>query len=513
MATSLSKDSAPSNKPAGDKLDRGLLLVASVVVVGAMMSILDVTVVNVAIKTLAQDFHTQLTTIQWVATGYTLALATVIPLTGWGADRFGTKRLYLMSIVLFVCGSVLSGCAWSAGSLITFRVLQGLGGGMLMPVGMTILTRAAGPQRVGRVMAVIGVPMLLAPVFGPILGGWLVDDFSWRWIFFINVPMGILAVILTLKILPRDVTSRHERLDWVGLLLLSPGLALMIYGLAQSSSSGGFDSAKVLVPMIIGLAMIAGFVLHGLRIPFSLIDLRLFLNKVFSGSVVTLALLIIAVFGGMLLVPLYLQTVRGESALDTGLLTAPQGLGAMIAMPIAGRLTDKTGVGRIVPGGLVAVGIGFAGLTQLGADTSYWLLALWLFVMGIGMGFGMMPTFSGAMQTLKHSEIAKASTTLNIVQQASASIGTAVLSVLLATALTDELGGRGGGATQSLPPALRDRLAPAMAEAYGQTFWWALGFVIVAFVVALVVLPKKLPEEAAHGEGDDDQAVTAAMLG
>ena len=176
-----------------DKLDREVLRVAMVVVLGAIMSILDVTVVNVAINTLAKEFKTTLPTIQWVATGYTLALATVIPLTGWAADRFGTKRLYMISLGLFACGSVLSGLAWSAESLIFFRILQGFGGGMIMPAGMTILTRAAGTDRVGRVMAVIGIPMLLGPIFGPILGGWLVDDFSWRWIFFINLPIAVVG--------------------------------------------------------------------------------------------------------------------------------------------------------------------------------------------------------------------------------------------------------------------------------------------------------------------------------
>src|SRR3954453_1596580 len=181
-------------------MDRALMLVASVVVLGAIMSILDTTVVNVALKTLSADFNTDLATIQWVATGYTLALATVIPLTGWAADRFGTKRLYLASIGMFVAGSALSGMAWSAQTLIFFRILQGLGGGMLMPAGMTILTQAAGPARVGRVMAIIGVPMLLGPIIGPILGGWLVDSFSWRWIFFINVPIGIAALFMAYRI-------------------------------------------------------------------------------------------------------------------------------------------------------------------------------------------------------------------------------------------------------------------------------------------------------------------------
>src|ERR687889_1381485 len=214
---------ANAESSSDEGLDKGVLAVAGVVVLGAVMSILDVTVVNVAINTLARDFETDLATIQWVATGYTLALATVIPLTGWAADRFGTKRLYMISLALFAGGSALSGLAWSAESLIGFRVLQGFGGGMIMPAGMTILTRAAGTDRVGRVMAVIGVPMLLGPICGPILGGWLITSFSWHWIFFINLPIAVVAVASAWRILPRDVPKHDERLDWLGLVLLSPG--------------------------------------------------------------------------------------------------------------------------------------------------------------------------------------------------------------------------------------------------------------------------------------------------
>src|SRR4051794_29358203 len=496
--------SAPSAPAADTGLDRELMMVAWVVVLGAIMSILDVTVVNVAINTLAREFETTLPTIQWVATGYTLALATVIPLTGWAADRFGTKRLYLMSISLFVGGSVLSGLAWSASSLIFFRVLQGFGGGMLMPLGMTILTRAAGPQRVGRVMAVIGVPMLLGPIFGPILGGWLVDDFSWRWIFFINVPIAAGALLLATRVLPRDVPEPGHRLDWLGFALLPPGLAAVIYGLAQSGSSGGFGEAKVLLPMLAGAIALALFVRHALRTPDALIDLRLFSNRTFSVSSLTLSLVIISVFGGMLLLPLYLQAVRGESAMDTGLLLAPQGFGAMIAMPIAGRLTDRTGVGRIVPVGLVLVALSFLGLTQLEGDTSYWTFGALLFVMGLGMGATMMPTFSGAMQTLRRAAIARASTTLNINQQVSASIGTAVLSVVLANELADRLpsgGGGGIGAAAAVPPEGRAQIAGPRAEAFGAPFWSALVLVIVAFAVSPPLPPKHKPEPV------DDPAV------
>ena len=515
MSASASTSPTTSAAPPGVGLDRELMLVAAVVVLGAVMSILDVTVVNVAITTLAREFDTTLPTIQWVATGYTLALATVIPLTGWAADRFGTKRLYVISLALFVAGSVLSGLAWSAESLIGFRVLQGLGGGMIMPAGMTILTRAAGTDRVGRVMAVIGVPMLLGPIFGPILGGWLVDDFSWRWTFFINLPIGVAALAMALRILPRDVSQSDQRLDWTGLALLSPGLAAVIYGLAESGSAGGFGAPEVLGPIAVGAVALALFVRHALRTDDPLIDLRLFTNRTFAVSSATLVLVIIAVFGGMFLLPLYLQTVRGESAMSTGLLLAPQGFGAMLAMPIAGRLTDRTGVGRIVPVGLVLVGVTFLALTQLEADTSYWAFGAVLFVMGLGMGATMMPTFSGAMQALRQSAVARASTTLNINQQVGASIGTAVLSVLLATALADRLGGGGEGgigAAAAVPPEARARIAEPMAEAFASTFWYALALVVVAFLVATPLLPKRRPAPVSDPGLEEGSVAPAPVL-
>ena len=223
---------------ASEGLDRETLIVAGVVMLGAVMSILDTTVVNVAIDHLAVVFNAPLTTIQWVVTGYTLSLAAVIPVTGWAADRFGTKRIYMTSLVLFTLGSVAAGLSWSAESMIVFRVLQGLGGGMIMPAVMTIMTRKAGPHRMGRVMGVLGVPMLLAPILGPILGGWLVDNASWRWIFFINVPIGIVAFILALIVLETDEPQPSHRFDWLGMALLSPGLAIFIFGLAESSTYG-----------------------------------------------------------------------------------------------------------------------------------------------------------------------------------------------------------------------------------------------------------------------------------
>ncbi|MBO0767432.1 MAG: DHA2 family efflux MFS transporter permease subunit [Solirubrobacterales bacterium] len=477
-------------------VDRQLLTVAAVVVLGAIMSILDTTVVNVAIKTLAGSFHTSLPTIQWVATGYTLALATVIPLSGWIADRFGTKRLYMGSILLFVIGSALSGIASSSTEIIVFRVLQGLGGGMIMPAGMTILTKAAGPQRIGRVMAILGVPMMIAPILGPVLGGWLVSDVSWRWIFFINAPVGVFALILSWFVLKPDVGQANERLDIIDLLLASPGVALLIYGLAESNP-GGFAQAKVLIPMAIGVVLLVGFVWHALRSEQPLIDLRLFADRVFSTSSIALALMIISVFGSLLLLPYYLQEARFESALNSGLLMIPQGVGSMLMMPVAGVLSDRTGSGKISPVGIALIGISVLWLTGVGANTPFWQVEIDLFVNGLGLGLAMMPIFTGAIQTIKETQAARASALLNIIQQAGASVGTAVLSVLLSSAITSKLHPPGGSfnAGQTIPPSMRAKIAPPIASAFGQTFWWALALIVVAFIASLF-LPKSRPKQA-----------------
>ncbi|KAB2339689.1 DHA2 family efflux MFS transporter permease subunit [Actinomadura rudentiformis] len=471
-----------------------------VVVLGAIMSILDVTVVNVAINDLAKEFKTPLATIQWVATGYTLALATVIPITGWASARFGTKRLYMISITLFVLGSMLAGAAWSAESLIAFRVLQGLGGGMIMPAGMTILTQAAGPSRVGQVMSVVGIPMLLGPIMGPILGGWLVDDVSWRWIFFINLPIGIIALVMAARILKPDSPQRGERLDFFGLLLLSPGLALLIYGLAKGAELGDFTETEALIPTVIGAALTVAFVFRALSAESPLIDLRLLKRRSVAAASGTMVLFMAAFMGAMLLMPLYYQSVRGEGALMSGLLLAPQGLGAMVTMPVGGKLTDKIGPGRVVLVGLTVVVLsvaGFAALLQ--ADTSYWSLGAVLFVMGLGMGMTMMPTMAAAIQTLVHDEVPRASTMLNIIQQVSASVGTAMIAVLLANQLSDRLGSGGGGeigSAEKVPPEVLAKIAPPMADAYQHTFWWAAGLLLLAFLPALL-LPRKKPATSA----------------
>jgi EmrB/QacA subfamily drug resistance transporter len=467
----------PSPPAAPDKLDRGVLIVAGVVVLGAIMSILDITVVSVALQTFQTEFDATSAQVAWTMTGYTLALASVIPLTGWAADRFGTKRLYLLAVGLFTAGSVLCATANSLEMLVAFRVLQGLGGGMLMPLGMTILTRAAGPERVGRVMAVLGIPMLLGPIFGPIIGGALIDSASWHWIFLINLPIGILALVYAAIVLPKDHVEPSETFDWVGMVLLSPGLAAFLYGVSSipeaKQQDGTIWTAQVVAPAIIGALLIAAFVPWALRRHnlHPLVDLRLFKNRTMTVAVLAMSLFAIAFFGASLLFPLYFQSVRGEDALHAGLLLAPQGIGAMITMPIAGILADRIGPGKIVMTGIAVITVGMAMFTQIEADTSYTYLLSALFIMGLGMGGTMMPIMSAALATLKAATIARGSTLMNIVQQVSASIGTALFSVLLTNGII------------GLDPTDPATYVPGLADAF------ATVFVVATVMVALVLVP------------------------
>ncbi len=464
------------------------------------MSILDTTIVNVALDTLGRDLHATLASVQWVTTGYLLSLSIVIPLTGWAIERFGAKRLWMTSVLVFLVGSALAGMAWNIQSLILFRVLQGFGGGMIMPVGQTILAQAAGPHRMGRVMSIIGVPMMLGPVLGPVLGGVLVQDISWRWIFYVNIPIGAAALVIAAKVLPRPSVPGHHRLDGVGLALLSPGLAILVYGLSEASSGGGFASGKALAPIVAGLALTAAFVAHSARRgPNALIDVKLFRDVPFSAGAATSFLFGVALFGAMILLPLYYQIVRGEGALATGLLLTPQGVGMALVMPISGRMTDRVGAGKIVPVGLAITLLGTLPYCLVGAHTPYGLLLGALFVRGFGMGFVMMPAMAAAYATLGRDAVPRATTALNIIQRIGGSVGTAFLAVMLErymkAALPGAAGHAGAGfaALSSIPDAIRQQVAPPLAHAFGKTYWISLVLIAVVYIPGWF-LPRRPPE-------------------
>jgi len=465
------------------RIDPFIWRVSFVVVLGSIMSILDTTIVNIALATLSRELHASIDQIQWVVTGYMLALAAVIPVTGWAARRFGAKRVYLLSVGLFTAGSALCGLASSANELIGFRVLQGVGGGMILPVGQLMMAEAAGPRRMGRVMSIVAVPAMLAPILGPTLGGVILQNVAWRWIFYVNVPIGVLAVIAAVRVLPSVPPKPTEALDYLGLALMASGLPLLTYGLAEVGVSGGFGALRVLLPCLLGLGLIAAFALHALRARRPLLELRLYRRSTFAAAQVAMFCLGAALFGAMILLPLYWQEIRHESVIDTGLLTAPQGLGAALMMPLAGRLTDRLGGGPLALAGVLLTAAMTIPFGFIGAHTPLLSLCLAMFGRGMGIGLAMVPAMTAAFAALAREELSDATPQLNVLQRVGGSIGTAVLAVVLQREL------RGA---QTLASA---------ASAYGIAFWWALGLAAVAIAPCAILTIAERRARAARGEG------------
>lgn len=436
-----------------------------------IMVILDTTIVNVAIDALSRELDASLATTQWVITGYLLALGVAVSVAGWANDRFGAKPVWIFALVLFTIGSALCATAWSMPSLIAFRLLQGLGGGLMMPTAQTIIVRAAGPARLGRAMSILGVPMLLGPVFGPVIGGLLVEKVTWHWIFIVNVPIGVFAIWLASRKLSNGgALATPRRFDVVGIALFAAGFVSVLYGLSEAASKGTFDDGAVIAWIVAGVVLLGSFVGYSMRRGQSaVIDVRLYANRLFASGSITIFLVGIALFGGMLLLPLYYQAVRGEGALNAGLLLAPQGLGAALVMPIAGRLVDRVGAGNVVPFGLVLALVGTFPFTQLTDDTAYGWLAGALFVRGMGLGATMMPTMAAAYARLSHDDVSRAAPMLIATQQLDGSFGSALLVTVLTQQVVSGLAERGieasGGAAQmsSLSPEAREQVAPVLA--------------------------------------------------
>ena len=416
------------------KLDARLLRISGVCILATVMAILDITVVAVAQRTFIDQFGSTQAVVAWTMTGYTLALATVIPLTGWAADRFGTKRLFMGSVLAFTLGSLLCAIASSILQLIIFRVVQGIGGGMLLPLGFMILTREAGPARLGRLMSILSIPMLLAPIGGPILGGWLIDTSSWRWIFLINLPFGLLTVVLAAIVFERDHPARSETFDVIGVLLLSPGLSTFLFAVSSIPGRGTVADRHVLIPAAIGLALIAAFAVHALRrADHPLIDLRLFQNRVITQANVTMLVFAMAFFGAGLLLPSYFQQVLHQTPMQAGVHMIPQGLGAMLTMRLTGPLVDRQGPGKIVLVGIALITAGLGTFAFGVARQAAYLPALLagLAIMGLGMGCTMMPLSVASVQALTPHQIARGTTLISVSHQVGGSMGTALMSMIL----------------------------------------------------------------------------------
>ncbi len=493
---SVTSSSAAIHDADPNKIPRHVWIISGVAMLGAVMSILDTTIVNVALATLGEDLHASLTSIQWVITGYMLALAAVIPVTGWASRRFGAKQVFLISLALFTLGSLLCGLATSVDELIAFRVLQGVGGGMIMPLAQIIMADAAGPKRMGRVMGLVAIPMMLAPTLGPLLGGVIIQVLNWHWIFFVNIVVGAIAIPLAFRLLPDKAGAKTDALDVPGLVLMSTGLVAITYGLAEAGTYGSFSSPHVLIPVVAGLILVAGFVFHALRIKNPLLDLHLYRRRHFSAASIVMFALGAAVFGAMILMPLYWQELRGFSVIQTGLLTAPQGLGMAIAMPFSARFTERYGGGPVALVGVIITVLMTIPFGMIGAHTSVALLCVAMFFRGMGMGASFMPAMTAAFAALDRSEVSHATPQLNVINRVGGSIGTTILAVVLADAGRDA------------------HTAAQQANAYGTAFWWSAGMAALAIIPCVVLMrAESNARRAAKAVGAEDPDHVAVESG
>jgi EmrB/QacA subfamily drug resistance transporter len=459
------------------KIERHVWVISGVVILGMIMSILDTTIVNVALRTLGHELHSPISQVQWVVTGYLLALGAVIPVTGWAARRYGAKRVYLVSLVLFTVGSGACGLSSSLTSLVFFRVLQGVGGGMIMPVAQLMMAQVAGPKRMGRVMGIVSMPAMLAPIFGPVIGALILENLHWSWIFFVNLPVGVVAFALAWRLLPRTDSGEAGALDLLGLALLPTAGVALIYGLSELGSGASLGSAAVLIPVVAGIVLGIAFVLHALRVERPLLDVRLYANRVFAGASFTTFGLGAALFGAMILVPLYYQEVRGESIIATGLLNGPQGIGALVAMPIAGRLTDRFGGGRVALAGVSVLCVSTIPLAFVSAHTSIVGISVLLVVRGVSIGMSFMPAMTAAFAAMRPDQLSDATPQLNVLMRLGGAIGTAILAVVL----------QRSSAGAAVHPD----------HAFDTAYWWGLGIAVLSLIPCLMLLRAERPSRRA----------------
>jgi len=423
---------APAVQAAPPTLDPAVWKIAGVVLLGPLMTSLDATVVNVSLSTLSHELRAPLTTIQWVTSGYLLALSLILPLSGWLVDRIGAKRVYLGCFTAFTLTSMLCGLATSAEALITFRVLQGMAGGLIAPMAQMVIARVAGRQ-VARVMGFMVMPVLIGPILGPVVAGAILQSAGWPWIFFINLPIGVLATVLAFWLLPKDDDAAYPRtFDLKGFLLLSPGLVLLLHSLESLGSNPGtarFSEMELLV----SLGFLAAFALHATRRgPLALIDVQLFRDRTFSAAAATQFLSNAVAFGGQMLLPLYLLMARNASPGSAGWLLAPAGLGMLLSYPMMGTLTERFGPRKVSSSGALLALMGtlpFALFGALGLPAS--TVSISLFVRGLGLGAINLPSIASAYASIPKQTIPVATTALNIVQRLGGPVATTLLAIFL----------------------------------------------------------------------------------
>jgi EmrB/QacA subfamily drug resistance transporter len=417
---------------ATDGLDHKHWLVPVLVaLIGVFMSILDSSIVNVAISSIMTVFGTDTNGVEWVSTAYMLAMGMIVPMSGWMGEKFGVKQLYLASLVAFTIGSVLCAAAWNLESLIAARVLQALGGGMLMPTVMAMIYKLVPRQQMGGAMGIFGISLIFAPAIGPTLGGWLVEYVDWRWIFLINLPVGILGTILAYFFIPE---FKHEgqvgKFDVPGAVTAAAGFAGLLFVLSKGNEWGWTSEATVLT-LVASLGILVLFVLIEIWSPSPLLDLRVFLYRSFTLANLAVIITTIGMFAGLFYIPFFLQSIRGLGAMETGLLMLPGALASGLLMPVSGALYDRFGPKVVMVIGLTLMAFMTWLFGSISLDTTLATIVLWNVGRGMAMGLSMMPAQTAAMSDLPPHLISRATSVTSIIRNLASSFGIAVMTVLI----------------------------------------------------------------------------------
>jgi EmrB/QacA subfamily drug resistance transporter len=400
------------------------------------MSAIDATVINVALNTLEHDLHSSVAGVQWVMTGYLLSVAGVIPVSGWASRRFGARRVYLCALAMFGVTSGLCALAGSLTMLIGCRLLQGVAGGMLVPIGQLIAAELGGPNRMGRMISRVWMVSSLGSMLGPTLGGVIISGLGWRWIFLINVPVSLLTTVAAFYLLPQMPARPAGRLDIGGLMRLSIGVPATVFGLAQAEATGSLLSPSALLPLGAGVLLVLDFIRHALRSKYPLLNVRLYARRTFTAGAVSIFVFDLAWFGTLVLLPLSFQQLRHATPVVAGLLLAPQGFGTVVGMVVAGRASDgRRGLRLGAAGGFVFV-VTTAAVSVFGPNTPDPLICVTLLVAGFAAGLSWVPATAICYRGLAPEEISHASPLVAVMMRLGASFGTAIAAIILQAQLS-----------------------------------------------------------------------------
>jgi len=456
-----------------EKLPKGMISIAWILVLGAILPMLDSTIINIAVNDLAKAFSTTFAVTQWVVTGYVLALGMAVPLSGWLMQKYDGKKVYMVALGLFLISSLLCGLAWDMQSLIAFRMLQGLASGIIIPALTTLVVQAAGSENLGRVMSVVGIPVVFGPIAGPVIGGFILQHLSWHWLFFVNLPIGGIALLIAQWKLPKfEAMNKSAKLDWIGILLLAMLSGMVVFGVTEIRAQN--TRATGILAFGIGAISLVAYLLYASkRKDQALIPLDLFKSKNFSAAFLSLFLAGFATNGPMLLFPMFFQNVLELNVITAALWLIPQGVGMLVTRPLIGKMTDKLGARYVVLPSIAITIIGTLPFVFFDADTSQWLIWLVLFVRGIGVGGITVPVMSDSYVGLQKLQVPAASVATRIIQNVGAAFGSAILATVVSNALN-----------------VKEATVANFAGAYHAGFITSLIFMVISILPALFLTNK-----------------------